>query len=57
MLSYEVLAAMKEWDIEVNQEMAYLIRSGVPPHDAASRASEIVTERRREKQRAAKSEG
>lgn len=47
MLSYEVLSAMKEWDIEVSAETARLIRSGVPPYDAPAKAVEIVTERRK----------
>jgi hypothetical protein len=47
MLSREVLSAMGEWDIEVSSETARLIRSGIPPYEAASKAVEIVTRRRK----------
>lgn len=42
---------MRAWDIEVDAEMARLIEEGVPPFDAAGRARDIVSRRRRKASR------
>lgn len=47
MLSHEVLASMREWDIEVSAETARLIRSGTHPYEAPAKAVEIVSQRRK----------
>jgi hypothetical protein len=40
-------AAIREWEIEVDQEAAQLVEQGTPPWEAVSRASIIVGDRRR----------
>ena len=35
------------WNCEVDAEMVRLIESGVPPHEAARRAQNVVSARRR----------
>lgn len=46
-MDYETEKVIKEWDEEVAAEMRKLIREGSPPMDAAGKARENVSRRRK----------
>lgn len=48
-MNYQTKKAMQDWNNEVEEEMCRLIEEGTPPFDAAERARDIVSHRRRMK--------
>lgn len=46
-MDYETQKVIKEWDEEVAAEMRKLIREGTPPIDAAGKARDNVSRRRK----------
>lgn len=47
-MNYDLERATREWEREVGEEAAKLIREGTPPFDAAIRARDTVSRRRRQ---------
>ena len=48
-MNFGLMEAIRDWNFEVEQEAARLIRCGIPPYDAMEQAREIVSKRRADK--------